>query len=140
MAIVQWDGTLATGVESIDVQHKELFRIINSMDEKLKKGFSDHAFVEGMDSLRGYIKYHFRTEESYMEMYGYPELAAHRQDHMHFVNQIEELAADLAQPTQQKTERLLSFLLSWLIQHIQGRDLLLGPFLRDFLSDGQPGK
>lgn len=137
MSIVQWDGSLATGVESLDVQHKELFRIINSMDEKLKKGRPDNAFFEGLDSLRGYIKYHFRTEESYMEIHGYPELDSHRDEHMGFVDRVEELSSDLSQNTEQKTEALLAFLLSWLIQHIRRRDLPFGEYLCAREADGR---
>jgi hemerythrin len=137
MSIVHWDGSLSTGVESLDVQHKELFRIINSMEEKLAKGHPDNAFIEGLDSLRGYIKYHFRTEESYMEIHEYPEFESHRDEHLGFVDRVEELSADIRQDTQKKTEELLTFLLTWLVQHIRRRDLPFGEFLCGCQAEGR---
>jgi hemerythrin len=38
MAIAQWNDSLATGVNTVDTQHKEIIRMINESHEALSQG------------------------------------------------------------------------------------------------------
>lgn len=132
MAIVNWDGSLAMGIESIDIQHEELFRVINSMYDKMQReGMEKHALVEGLDSLRSYVKYHFRTEEKLMEEYGYPELEQHRKEHEVFSERIYLFAQRPLDQTNETLEEMQSFLLNWLIKHIQRTDRKYMQFFKE---------
>lgn len=131
MSIVQWDGSLAMGIESIDVQHEELFRVINSMYDKMQKGKEKHALVEGLDSLRSYVKYHFHTEEKLMEEHGYPELQAHRKEHEVFSERIYLFAQRPEDQITQTLEEMQGFLLNWLIKHIQRTDRKYMDFFKE---------
>ncbi len=131
MGILNWDGTLATGVESVDVQHEELFRVINSMYDKAADGWEKNALVEGLDSLRSYARYHFKTEENLLNKHGYPGLDAHKMEHQIFIDHIEEMALRPLDVMQDTLEELQSFLLTWLIRHIQRTDLRFAAFLKE---------
>lgn len=123
MSIVTWDGSLAVGIESIDIQHEELFRVINSMYDKMQRGGMEHyALVEALDSLRSYVKYHFRTEEKLMEKHGYPELEQHRKEHEVFSERIYLFAQRPQDKINETLEEMQGFLLNWLIKHIQRTD------------------
>ena len=122
MRIITWDGSLALGIESIDTQHEELFRVINSLYDKIQRGTDVNALVEGLDSLRSYVKYHFRTEESLMRDHGYPDLEAHRDEHTLFAGRIEEFAQRPMGDIEATLEELQIFLMQWLVKHIQRTD------------------
>ncbi len=133
MGIVTWDGSLATGIETIDIQHEELFRVINSMYDKMQRGESmeKYTLVEALDSLRSYVKYHFRTEEKLMEDNGYPELEQHRKEHEVFSERMYLFAQRPLDQTAETLEEMQSFLLNWLIKHIQRTDSKYVPYIKE---------
>lgn len=132
MALVQWDGTLAVGVEALDAQHKYLFTIINSLHEKSRTRTDKAALMETLDSLDHYVRYHFRTEEELLSRHGYPELADHLKGHGVFAAKVEDLKAkarDSFDPAQ--LSEALVFLLDWLVGHIQRVDQRYAAFLKE---------
>lgn len=131
MSLLVWDGSLAMGIDSIDVQHEELFRVINSMYDKMHDGREQNALIEGLDSLRSYAKYHFHTEEKLMEEYGYPELDAHRKEHEVFAERVYLYAQRPLDEVEKTLEELESFLLNWLIKHIQRTDRKYMDFFKE---------
>ncbi len=140
MSILIWDGSLATGIEEIDTQHKELFRIVNNFHDKLLDDRVQFALVEALDSLRGYAKYHFRTEEAYMRRYGYPDFDAHNAEHEKFTADIETFKEKHQNDPEAAHIELQCFMLNWLIAHIQFKDLKLIPFFKQvgaLTEDGQ---
>jgi hemerythrin len=131
MGIVQWDGSLATGIESVDVQHEELFRVINSMYDKASRGLTRNAVIEGLDSLRSYVRYHFQTEEKLLDKHGYPDLEAHKREHQVFSERIELYAQRPQEQFQDTLQEMESFLLGWLIKHIKRTDMQYVAFLQE---------
>ena len=131
MGIVKWDGSLVMGIETVDVQHEELFRVINSMFDKMVKGRDKHALVEGLDSLRSYVKYHFRTEEALMDKYDYPGLDDHRREHEIFAERMDLYAERPLEQSIQTLEEMQTFLLNWLVKHIQRADRKYADYFRE---------
>lgn len=131
MALVQWDGSLATGIPVVDEQHSYLFNIINSLHEKSRARPTRAALLESLDSMVLYVKYHFRTEEEMLEACGYPALQDHRAEHQAFAEKTEAIKAQAVEHFDPAllTEALV-FLLDWLVAHIQKRDLEYVPFLK----------
>ncbi len=140
MSILVWDGSLSTGIEEIDTQHKELFRIINSFHDKIMDTRAQFALVEALDSLRGYAKYHFRTEEGYMRRYGYSDLESHKEEHDQFTAELETFLPMHQKDPEAAHEALQCFMVNWLIKHIQFRDLRYVPFFRDVGAIAEGGK
>jgi len=129
MAIVCWDGSLIVGVDIVDAQHKYLFEIINNMQAKLVRGEYALALSHGLDSMRTYARFHFEAEERLLEQHEYPGLAAHKEAHRQFQDEVQSLARQ--EPTQQLAERALGYLLVWLVAHIQTEDGRYGPYLAE---------
>ena len=81
------------GVEMIDSEHRELFRIINETQELLENEILDDKYnriQEMMERLKEYAEQHFRHEEEYMESIHHPELELQRQQHIVFCEKIDE--------------------------------------------------
>ena len=131
MSILLWDGSLSTGLEEIDTQHKELFRIINSFHDKIMDARAQFALVEALDSLKSYAKYHFRTEEGYMRRYGYADYEAHKAEHEQFTAQLDSFLPMHEQDADAAHEALQCFMVNWLIKHIQFRDLRYVLFFKE---------
>ncbi|MBD5457660.1 MAG: bacteriohemerythrin [Lachnospiraceae bacterium] len=118
------------GVEMIDNEHRELFRIINETQELLENEILDDKYNrirEMVERLKEYAEQHFRHEEEYMESIHHPELELQKQQHLVFCEKINEADARASGSGQQEfLEDLLKYLVTWLYQHIIGCDLMIG--------------
>lgn len=122
MTLVTWDDNAATGIGTVDMQHKELFELINRLHEELEKGRAGTALHDALDDLKGYVKYHFKHEESVMEKSGYPGLAAHRQLHKGFLEKVLVLEDTPDSHLVEALKELEAYLLEWLMEHINNQD------------------
>lgn len=117
------------GIEEIDDQHKELFRIANDAYEILRDNFIIDKFdhiVTIIHELRDYAKQHFADEEAYMEKIQYKRILSQKVEHAEFIEKIESL--DFEQMDRKQTETLLEileFLNDWLVHHILEKDKLI---------------
>ena len=118
------------GVEMIDNEHRELFRIINETQELLDNEMIEdkyHQIQEMMERLKEYAEQHFLHEEEYMESIHHPELELQKQQHLIFCEKIDEADARSSGSGQQEfLEDLLKYLVTWLYRHIIGCDLMIG--------------
>jgi hemerythrin len=115
-----------TGIEIVDVEHKELFRIIDEVNQ-LAKDFNDVTGFDKIMSLLGelteYTKQHFKDEEEYMTAIGYDGLEAQKRAHDSFVDKLENIDIQAVDDNPKKEiNSLLEFLLGWLINHILHTD------------------
>lgn len=119
-----------TGIESVDRQHEELFRIIGEVHSLAKDEFLADKYdeiVHLLEELRDYTRFHFQHEEEYMESIGYAGLPAQKKAHEAFVERLEEMDLEQADDHQQETlGELLEFLTEWLINHILYADKKIG--------------
>lgn len=119
-----------TGIEMIDEEHKELFRIASEAYNVLKDEFVPDKYdyiVEIINSLKAYTKKHFSDEEAYMESIGYKRMFSQKIEHAAFVNKLEELSLEQMDENQGETLlELLEFLSNWLFHHILEKDKLIG--------------
>ncbi len=119
------------GVEKIDNEHRELFRIINETHELLDNQILNDKYdriLETLDRLEEYAEVHFQHEEEYMASIRHPELALQKQQHLFFRDKINGItnsfSSDLAQ--QAMLDDLLRYLVTWLYRHIISSDLMIG--------------
>jgi hemerythrin len=127
--MVKWEDKYSLGVESIDEQHKELFRIANRIYELLKNEMIldkyDHI-MEIIDELKNYTVDHFKDEEEYMKGIGYKKFLSHKVAHTDFLDKMENI--DVNKIDNGHNEYLLSildFVCVWLIEHIMKEDKLI---------------
>ena len=124
------------GVALIDQQHQELFRRVadfiatvrgqGDWEERLAKVKATLAFMQE------YVVTHFADEEAYQASINYPGLAAHKQIHDSFKQEVEQYAEKFA-ATGFNEDLIQSFagkLMAWLINHVAREDQRIGEFAR----------
>lgn len=120
------------GVDMIDGEHRELFRIINDMRDLLENDMLADKYDsirEKLEMLKQYAETHFQHEEEYMERIRHPELDLQKKQHAAFREKICE--ADIIMPSESEKQQiflddLLKYLITWLYRHIIGSDLMIG--------------
>ena len=117
------------GVEMIDNEHRELFRIINEIRALLESEMMEDKYDhirEMLERLKEYAEEHFKHEEEYMESIRHPELEIQKHQHLQFCDKINEADALAAGREQQAfLDELLQYLVTWLYRHIIGSDLMI---------------
>jgi hemerythrin len=117
--IVEWDDRYAVGIQLIDDQHRELLRLINNFylgcahgDENEKNHFQRSAH-----GLISYIKYHFATEEQFLERIKYPDNAAHKRQHDEFIREVFERAENFDRG-RASPKVFIRYVRDWMLTHI----------------------
>lgn len=129
---IKWTEDLATGVNEIDDQHKELFKIINELFNACNKGKGRETIDKVILFLSDYVIHHFGTEERLMTRYNYPQSRSHKSKHQNFLKGYSDLKREL----EISEERLIAIigtnqlLGDWWINHIGKVDKALGEFLK----------
>jgi hemerythrin len=113
-----WSSEFEIGHSVIDAQHRELFRLANSVHAMIGQG--DRKEIErGIKELIAYTRVHFRTEEGLLKVRLYPDLAEHRKTHQALTQRAQELWNRRDSVT---AEELLETLSEWIVNHIKGTD------------------
>ena len=136
---LRWTEALATGIETIDAQHREIFDAVNALIDAIGEGRGAEAVLELFDFLDGYVSRHFALEELHMQRHGYPGYGGHRQAHLDFAEDLallrERLEEEGGAPLLVREIRL--HVCDWLVNHIARVDGALGRYL---LSRGPGGE
>lgn len=111
-----------TGIDLIDREHEELFRIV-AKSSQLVGSCDDSSeydqIIDILNKLKAYTAEHFRDEEEYMESIGYEGLTAQKRAHEAFIDRLEDVNLnEIDSHPQEYLQKLLEFLLGWLINHI----------------------
>lgn len=110
------------GIDLIDKEHRELFRIVERADQLVKSFDSSSSYDKIMailQELKEYTKEHFRDEEEYMESIHYEGLDAQKRAHEAFIDKLENVNLnEIEENPEEYLQKLLEFLLGWLINHI----------------------
>ena len=114
------------GIDMIDSEHKELFRIVGEANQLLKSYDASLGYDKIMDilgELKSYTVKHFKDEEEYMSAIHYEGLAPQTRAHEAFIDKLENIDLDkIDNNPQEYLQELLEFLLGWLINHILNTD------------------
>lgn len=110
------------GIDLIDKEHRELFRIVERAEQLVKSFDSSSSYDKIMailQELKEYTKEHFRDEEEYMESIRYEGLDAQKRAHEAFIDKLENVELnEIEENPGEYLQKLLEFLLGWLINHI----------------------
>lgn len=133
---VFWTADLATGIRTIDDQHRELYEHVGTFLDDADAGRLD-APLEFLHYLGGYVERHFRTEQELMERTRYPETAEHARQHDEFRKTYGELVARFARYGEDPRvgESVRREVCGWLDTHVRTTDRALGDYLRVHLID-----
>ena len=122
----EWREEYSIGVDSIDQEHKRLFRIINKLfDFKEEEKDNQWTCQEGIKYFKGHAVKHFADEEAYMASIGYEGLEQHRRIHQDFrKNILPALEQELERTdySQESMEHFLGICAGWLVGHTLTED------------------
>lgn len=132
--LLVWDDSYATGVAEIDEQHMILVHTLNEASLKLAGDARIEQIEQITQDLLAYALYHFETEESLMQEYGYEDDAPqdatrHLEQHRAFSTKVVAVRNDLKAGIAVAPADLLGFLNQWLVNHILNTDKRLGAFI-----------
>jgi len=132
--LIVWNDKLVTGIGKIDEQHQILVNLFNEANIKLTANNNAKFLEEITRNLLSYALYHFETEEGLMQKYDYIENSiedadAHIRQHRSFSAKVVAVRNDIKAGVLVSREDLLSFLNSWLIDHILNTDKQFAAFL-----------
>lgn len=91
MAIIWNEQRMATGVQEVDEQHKELIRHFNEFHEAMTHGKGQSTAISLLSFLADYTETHFECEEVCMTRYNCPAAATNLAAHNSLRKQIAEL-------------------------------------------------
>lgn len=129
---IQWnDERHALGIEEIDNQHKELFVISNQIFDAGQTEEGRKQLIPLFKRLYAYTKYHFHSEEALFKMYAYPQTVKHKEIHLRFTEKIKHYLQDFRDKPNGSLDEPLDFLVSWIINHIQGDDKKYADYFKD---------
>lgn len=121
-----WEKNLETGIESIDTQHKQLFKIGRDIEQLLRIqciGITDKQLIDIVCELRDFTGYHFYAEESMMAEMGYDGMNDHIKHHRMCSDYITKInMPKLKAEPLQGLELIRDEVQSWIMMHILGED------------------
>lgn len=124
--MIKWDDKYLIGVDIIDTQHKELFRIANEAYNLLKNEFYTDKYdkvVLLIEELRNYAIFHFETEQNYMKEIGYRKLLSHKVLHDDFVDKVNKINLNHMDENQDEyLSSIIMFVVDWIENHILKTD------------------
>jgi len=131
MSQLKWSPKYELGLDSIDSEHKELFKTYNDFHAALLGG------QMGVEEITSYLtdlmtdtQVHFTHEQALMERLDYPRLAIHKNQHEHLIADLTALTLRFNKDILKATDSVLLYMYSWLIDHIQGEDRTLCDWIR----------
>lgn len=121
---MMWKDSYRLGVERIDNQHMELFRMTEDLVNAVKDGAAVETYQKTLEFLKDYVIYHFRDEEAYQASIHYSDIEAHKQEHRQFTQTVLDYEKRLKENGfEEKTMKdLAGTLTAWLIYHVVDTD------------------
>ena len=117
----EWMESYSVGISELDDDHKVLVSLVNDLVVLVNGEKKDTALGEILERLMDYTVFHFGREERLFEETDYPEADVHRRSHDRFVRRLVEFHMHHRKKTL-KTTDLATFLMDWLMTHIQHED------------------
>lgn len=118
----KWSPEYSVNIKTIDDQHRELVNILNRLFVAVSKREGEKAIAGILDALVSYTQTHFALEERLMRQANYKDLEPHMAEHKKLLAQLDELAKKHMLEDKPIYFEMLTFLKTWLKEHIQGVD------------------
>lgn len=124
--VYNWTEDLAVGHSQIDADHKQLYRLVDTLFEAMRSGKGNAMLGGILDELVRYTVSHFAREEKLMQQIGYPSYADHKSAHEALTLEVQSLQRRFQQGSVALSLDVFKFLGEWLRNHIMTHDKLLG--------------
>ncbi|MBF0449448.1 MAG: hemerythrin family protein [Candidatus Magnetomorum sp.] len=129
---IKWQALYKVGEPEIDEQHKQLFKMINSLQDAYEAGRNKTNIQKILEEMGTYLSTHFTCEEGYLK--GHPRFEAHRKEHWKFVEKTMTFTRDFDASDAIFEYDILDFLKRWLVNHVLNTDIVFFRELKNPLS------
>lgn len=119
-----WKESYRIGVERIDAQHIELFRMADELLLAVASHADSQTYRRILGFLKEYVVYHFRDEEEYQQSVGYVGFEAHRREHQQFTQTVLDYEKKLVDSdfALADVKDLAGTVIAWLVYHVTDAD------------------
>ncbi len=128
---LHWTPDLSVKNNKIDKEHQRWIELFNNFYSGITDGKPKEQLEQLILGLLDYTKYHFSSEEQFMQSLNYPYIAEHKANHDFFVNTTEELYKNLSKKKSGLSLETIKPLKKWLVNHIMGADLQYAHFAEE---------
>lgn len=118
----KWSPDYSVRIKAIDDQHQQLVNILNRLFVAVSKREGDKVIAGILDALVSYTQTHFVLEERLMRQAKYKDIEPHIEEHKKLLEQLDRLCKKHLLEEKPIYFEMLSFLKTWLKEHIQGVD------------------
>ena len=127
-----WSEILASGVQVIDDQHKQLFAAVDDFERAYSSGQGAEHIRETLNFLVNYTAEHFRDEEELQVRYNFPGYLRHRQQHYEFTERVVALMERFNKEGADNAlmREIYETVGNWLMHHIRSDDFVMAAFIR----------
>jgi len=122
MTASAWDAGIETGVDSMDMEHRLQVSLVNALDELIGRGTDPGLVAKTLSQLVDFTNVHFLSEELMMRLHAYPQHDAHKIEHAHLAEQVEEIRRRVETSDQRSALASIADLKTWLVNHIKSMD------------------
>jgi len=125
MSYLEWKAEFSVGIDSMDVEHREMIELINTVYAELEGRRDADAIEAFLGEVHRAISSHFALEERIMREAGYEDYVAHKNDHEALLDQILDMMDASLDDAEQGLESLEQNLSSWFAKHFSTFDARL---------------
>ena len=119
---IKWQDGFSIGIPVIDEHHRYLLSWTNRIHRALREDAGRTEVAKALFALEDYVRIHFRAEERLMVEHGYPDIDAHRRQHLDFEAELRELRTEINHNPFIAGMEMLDYLRTWLLDHILRSD------------------
>ena len=131
--LIKWSKNYLMGIDKLDEEHKELFRISDQIYNKVMERGDDAKYRlflmnETLEYMLRYFKRHAKSEEIYMREIGYAGYEFHKMLHDEFYNMLLKKKADIVKRNECSKKEIAEIVgdgIGWLLEHIITEDMAI---------------
>ena len=131
--MIKWSKNYLMGIDKLDEEHKELFRISDQIYNKVMERGDDAKYRlflmnETLEYMLRYFKRHAKSEEIYMREIGYAGYEFHKMLHDELYNMLLKKKADIVKRNECNKKEIAELVgdgIGWLLEHIITEDMAI---------------
>lgn len=131
--MIKWSKNYLMGIDKLDEEHKELFRISDQIYNKVMERGDDAKYRlflmnETLEYMLRYFKRHAKSEEIYMREIGYAGYEFHKMLHDELYNMLLKKKADIVKRNECSKKEIAELVgdgIGWLLDHIITEDMAI---------------
>ena len=132
-----WNEDLLLNIDSVDSQHKELFRIGREIEQLIMTrciGVDIKRLLKIVCELREYVSYHFYFEEELMRKANYSDIENHVKSHELLADKILKIdLPELGKNPFEELSKIKVLLQDWVFQHMIDEDRKMAEEIRNLI-------